>query len=292
MITRWGRYISGSYPPLPSVLFAGAWAYGVAGLFATVQPADNPWRPDTRTALTAATLFITLLLTRAADDIRDVEYDRRLNPSRPLPRGDVSTRDLMGLCAAGSALALLLNINSQAALPILAAQHGYCLLVLAVHALWRWPSGDKLILSLLVSSPAQLLLHLYIYVTYLGSMSLKPHSQALTALVVVTLASAHLELAKKITRDPRPAERSYVHTFGFTTSVVMALAAPAISAAVLLIQARMSLALIPMSVLPLVIPAAAAWLLRRKESPRWPPLAPPLYLVAALTSYLILGLEA
>ncbi|MEU7907076.1 hypothetical protein [Actinoplanes sp. NPDC049118] len=292
MTRRWARFVAGSYPPLPSLLFAVAWAYGVTGLFAAVDPRAAHWRPDAGTAVAALTLAVDLLLMRALDDIRDLDYDRRFNPGRPLAAGAVRTGDLLVLYAAGSALLLILNAGTPAAMAVLAAQLGYGVLVVAVHLRLRWPSGDDLLLSLLVSFPAQLLLHVYLYAGYLHGTGLAPDRDAWIAIGIVVLASVHLELAKKITRSPRPGERTYVDVFGLAGTTAVALIAPVVSAVLLLLLAqRASGAWALLAVVPLVLPALAGWRFFATSAPRWPAASPALYLLLTFAGYFLLGLQ-
>lgn len=290
MILRWARFVAGSYPPLPSVLFACAWAYGVTGLFAATDPRIEHWRPDAGTAVATVTLAVNLLLMRAVDDIRDLDYDRRFAPNRPLAGGSVRTGDLLVLYATGSVLVLVLNSGSPAALTILAAQLSYALLVLAVHHWFGRPSGDNLILSLLVSFPAQLLLHLYLYAGYLNTTGLTPDRSGVLAIVVVVLASVHLELAKKITRAPRPGERTYVDVFGLARTAGIALAAPVVSLALLLVAARPPTAWTLLVAVPLLLPAVAGWRFWKHAKPRWSPVSPLLYLLLTFIAYFAVGL--
>jgi hypothetical protein len=290
MIVRWGRFVAGSYPPLPSVLFALAWTYGVTGLFAAIQPGHPAWRPGGGTAVAALTLVVTLLLMRAVDDIRDVEYDRRFNPKRPLAGGAVRTRDLLVLFAAGSALVLALNAGSPAALAILAGQLGYCLAVLAVDQWLHWPPGDKLLLSLLVSFPGQLLLHLYLYARYLHDTSQHADHRGALAILITVLVTVHLEFGKKITRRLKPGERSYVGVFGLGSTVAIALAAPVLSVVLLVTGARATAVLLPLAVLPLALPALAGWRFWRTPAPRWPPAAPAMYVLLTFAGYFVLSL--
>ncbi|MEU4221425.1 hypothetical protein [Actinoplanes sp. NPDC026623] len=292
MTRRWARFVAGSYPPLPSVLFAVAWACGVTGLFAAVDPRATHWRPDAGTAVAALTLAVDLLLMRALDDIRDLGYDRRFNPGRPLAAGAVRTRDLLILYAVGSAGLLVLNAGAPAALAVLAAQLGYGALVVAVHLRLRWPSGDDLMLSLLVSFPAQLLLHLYLYAGYLHGTGLAASRDASIAIVIVVLASVHLELAKKITRAPEPGERTYVDVLGLAGTTAVALIAPAVSTALLLVSVRRPVgAWSLLAVVPLVPIVLSGWRFLAAAAPRWPAAAPALYLLLTFTGYFLLGLH-
>ena len=64
-------FLRGSYPLVPSVLFAVCWAYGVTGLFALTGPPAGPWRPGLGTAVAAVTIALDMLHMRIVDDIRD-----------------------------------------------------------------------------------------------------------------------------------------------------------------------------------------------------------------------------
>jgi hypothetical protein len=289
MIGRIWRYVIGSYPPVVSTLFAVCCAYGATALFATVDPNPGSWRPDLGTAIGAVTLMLDLLLMRVIDDIRDLGYDQVQNPKRPLPRGVVRIADLMVLYAVGVVIILAVNVGRGPALALIAGQLGYGLLVLAVHHWVHWPDGDHLVVSLLVSCPAQILLYLYLYAGYLRSTGHFADSSVWAALAVLVLASLHLELAKKIVRVPKPGERSYVATLGLRTTVLLAMVAPVAAAAVLLAASQpwspWTLAVLVPLVLPLV--ALARFL---RPTNRWHAQYSGFYLLLTLISFALPGL--
>ncbi|MFI7601245.1 hypothetical protein [Actinoplanes sp. NPDC049681] len=265
----------------------------MTGLFAAIDPRAAHWRPDLGTAVAAATLAVNLLLMRALDDIRDLDYDRRLHPGRPLAAGVVRRTDLCVLYAAGALLLPVLNAGNPVAALILAGQLGYGALVIAVHHWLRWPSANNLVLSLLVSFPVQLLLHLYLYVGFLQGTGLTPGRPGAEAIAVVVLASVHLELAKKITRIVRPGERTYVATFGLGGTVALALAAPIASMIVLLLGATRPLGhWWVAAVAPLSVVMVAGWRFWHSRESRWSAKAASWYLLVSFVSYLFLGLRA
>lgn len=57
---------------------------------------------------------------------------------------------------------------------MLLAQLAYAAGAIAVHRRWGRPSGDRLFASLLVSLPAPVLLHLYLYAGYLDASGRPP----------------------------------------------------------------------------------------------------------------------
>ncbi|MGN9809971.1 hypothetical protein ACTMSW_11520 [Micromonospora sp. BQ11] len=291
MIGRLLRYVRGSYPPVISVMTAVAWTYGVTGLYASVDPRVTTWTPGWSTSIAAATLTVNLLLMRAIDDIRDLEYDRLHSPNRPLAAGRVRITDLFVLYAVGSVVILAINLGNLVALAIVAGQLGYALLVLAAHRWLRWPDGDKLFLTLLISSPAQILLHLYLYAGYLRQVGHPADwPTCLLALGVVILATGHLELAKKIVRVPRPGERTYVTTIGLAPTVGMAMVVAIVSAALFVFSVR------PWSPWSLVVLVPLAWPLLAlhrfagQRRNRWPVTFSVLYLLATFAAYAVVGL--
>lgn len=265
---RVGRFVLGSYAPLPSAVFAVLWAYGITGLFAAVDPSGSGWRPGAGTAVAAVTLFIDLLLMRALDDVRDLDYDRRFHPRRPLASGAVRVRDLVVLYGAGAVVLMALNAAWPWRAAVLLVQLGYAAAAVWAHQRWGRPPGDRLFTSLLVSLPAPVLLHVYLYAGHLHSAGHGPDAYGLVAMTVAVLAAGHAEPAGKLTRAPRAGERTYVTTLGVTGTLALALAVAALSAALLAAFARPGWWTLA-AVAPLAVPAVAAWDFARGRT-RWP----------------------
>lgn len=294
MIRRLGLFVRGSYPLPLSALFAVAWAVGATGLYAAVDPRVHAWHPGRGTAVAAITVVVDLLLLRAADDLRDLPYDRRHNPGRPLARGAVLPRDLVVLLAAGTVALLLLNAGDRPAQLLLAAQFAYTAALVAAELRWGWPPGDAVVLSVLLSSPIQLLLNAYLYAVFLGDAGLRADRHVVPAVAVVMLAATHHELARKLVRSPGAEERTYVHVFGVRATTVIAVLFAAASTAVALAALR------PWTdgpgawgwlvLLPAAVVARAAWRFTRGRAPRWPLHAAFGYLLTAFTCYLLIGL--
>lgn len=288
-VVRPARFVRGSYPPLPSLVAAVLWAYGVTGLFAALDAGSSTWRPGAGTAVAAVTLFVDLLLMRALDDIRDLDYDRRFNPGRPLAAGAVRAGDLAVLYGAGAAVLVLLNAAWPWRAAILLAQLGYAAGAVAVHRRWGRPPAGDLFATLLVSLPAPLLLHLYLYAGFLDAAGQRAGASGAAAVAVVVLAAGHPELAGKLTRAPRPGERTYVTTLGVTGTATAAVALPVLSAGLLAAWSRAPPGWTLAALVPLVPPAAAAWRFSRGRT-RWPRSAPAVYMLLSFASYLVLGL--
>src|SRR5918999_4343855 len=162
MIRKWGRYVRAAYPPSIQVTYQVSTAVGLTALFAGVTGAVTRWRPDAELLITAVTLLICMLMMRALDDIRDLDYDRELNPGRPLPSGMVSKRDLYTMIAVGSALVLLLNAGRGVVLGMLVVLMVYTGVVIYLD-LAGWPHPDRMALQSAVNLPIQTLVCLYVY---------------------------------------------------------------------------------------------------------------------------------
>ncbi|MGW2544359.1 hypothetical protein ACWC5I_26625 [Kitasatospora sp. NPDC001574] len=295
VIRRLGLFVRGSFPLPLSVVFGALWAVGVTGLYAAVHPHAQHWRPGWGTVLAAVTVVVDLLLLRAADDLRDLPYDRRHNPGRPLARGAVLPRDLVVLLGVGAAVLLLLNTGNRPAQLLLAAQFGYLVLLVGAELRFGWPPGDAVVLSVLLSAPVQILLNLYLYAVFLGDTGLSADRHVLAVLAVVMLAATHHELARKLVRAPGERERTYVHAFGVraTTALAVGFAVASAVAALAVLrpwEAGAGAAWGWLVVLPVAVVLRAAWSFVRGGAPRWPLRAVVGYLPAAFTCYLLIGM--
>ncbi|MER7128595.1 hypothetical protein [Streptosporangium saharense] len=287
MIGRLGRYVLGSYPPAFYLPYGISWAVGVTALFTLADPRVTGWRPDVGVLVAALTFAIDLLLMRALDDIRDLDYDREHNPGRPLPSGAVRVGDLAVLIGVGVVVLLVLNAGRGIALVALAAQLGYALLVLAADRLLGWPSGDDVVTGLLVSFPVQILINLYLYAGVLHQTGLGPSWHAVLPLLTAATAYLHLEFARKVTRELRPGERSYVTVWGVERTAVLSVVSAVVSVVVALTFTRPWGWLV---VLPLGFVVSGAGAFWRRRAVRWPVLPPALFLLSSFVLYLVVAL--
>ena len=129
MLNRHGQYLAERFPlqrhgPLILVFAAAAVAHAA-------RLAGRPAAPGAM-ATAAVVVLLQFLLMRCADDVKDIEADRRWRPQRPLPRGLLSLADLAALAAVAAALQWSVVLLARpAALPLLAAVWGWFLLMTA-----------------------------------------------------------------------------------------------------------------------------------------------------------------
>lgn len=291
MIRRWGSYVGAAYRPSVQLPWMISWAVGLTALFASVTAPVTRWRPDAELLVTVLTLVVNMLLMRALDDIRDADYDRRVNPARPLPSGLVDERDLVTLVAVGSALLLLLNGGRGVALVMLAVQMGYTATVIALDRLAGWPHPDRLGLQLAVNLPIQTLLSLYVYAGFLRAEGLGPSAAGIVAVAAVTTGALCLELGRKATRRPRPGERTYATVLGPSGTSLAALAAAVTATVIVLVTIapwRSGAGWGWLVLAPLALPALAVARFAA-GAPRWPVALTLAYTPAMYTSFLAVG---
>jgi 4-hydroxybenzoate polyprenyltransferase len=291
MIARWGRYVGAAYRPSIQLPYTVSWALGLTALFAAVTGAVTRWRPDLDLLVTVLTLTLTMLLIRAMDDIRDAEYDRRVNPGRPLPSGLVRERDLVTLVLLGDAVLVALNAGRGVALAVLAVQIAYTTTIVAIERYTGWPDRDRVGLQLGMNLPILTMLSLYVYAGFLRSHHLHPTVAGFVAVLAVTVAALCMELGRKATRRPRTDERSYVSVLGPSGTSYTALGAAVVATLAVLVLVtpwRPGAAWGWLVLLPLALPGLAA-LRFASGALRWP-LAPTLaYIPAMYTSFLAVG---
>jgi hypothetical protein len=279
-------YVAGSYPLKAYLPLALAWTVGSAAAGALADHRIGRWTPDAGTVVSALTMVVGLLLMRALDDIRDHEYDRRLNPDRPLARGAVSARDLRVMIAVGAVLVLALNAWRWPVLCVVAGQLGYACLVIWVDRRWGWPAERATVTAFFVNLPVQLLINAFLYAGVLYSAGLAPSWPGTVGIAVATLAFLHLEFARKTTRRPRPGETTYVTVLGTAGTAALAVACAVGAVALMVVVAWQTVVLIVL----LAFPVVAAVRFRRLE--RWPYRPAALFLLAFHCGLALVGVAS
>lgn len=291
MIRRLGRYVGIAYRPSIQLPYTVSWAVGLTALFACVTGAVTTWRPDAELLITVVTLVITMLLIRALDDIRDLDYDRMVNPGRPLPSGLVRERDLFTMVAIGSAMLLLLNAGRGVALLMLVIAMAYTATVITLELRAGWPPGNRLGRQVAVNLPILSMLSLYVYAGFLRAEQVRPSGAGLAAVLAVTVGALCVELGRKTTRRPRPGERTYVTVLGPSGTSFTALGMGVAATVIVLVtigpwqdgRAWGWLVLAPLALPAIAVVRFAA------GAVRWPVMPTVAYVPAMYTSFLVVG---
>ncbi|WP_431819852.1 hypothetical protein [Burkholderia sp. F1] len=297
MIARLRLFVGESFPLRFFIPYSLIYAFGLTGLLAATDGRITDWTPDLRLLISAATLAVDQLVIRALDDIRDLDYDRRYNPARPLARGAVNRSDLIVLILCGAAFVLLINAGRGIADLILVIQLIYLILLAAIEKRFDWPGDGQLLTNLAISYPIQLALSVYLYADLLGIYTLAPTWPGALVILAAAIGLLHLELARKVTRRPRDGERTYVRIFGVRNTIRIASACAVLTS--LIVVALLQ---------PWASPSRSAWgwaallplipvvIGRLKFSdpalPRWPLRYAAWYILVMYASFLFVGLAA
>ncbi|MEV5977702.1 hypothetical protein [Streptomyces sp. NPDC052114] len=290
MITRLVKYAL-TYPLWFYGVLGLGWSYGLTFVYQAAHRSEGI-ASASGLAVTAVTIAVTLLLFRAVDDVRDLDYDRVQNPGRALVTGAVRVRDLMTLFFGGMAVLVLANAPRGLPAAAYAAVCAYVCVVLFIEWRWEWPKPDRLLAGLLVNIPHQTLMCGYVYLGTAHGRDTAPGLLDLAVALGFVLLLAHMEFARRLVRDPAPHLRTYVHTLGVTATAWTALGC-AIGAAALHLAA-----LRPWSpgeaegwlvLVPLVVPVVAAVRFHR-GAPRWSVGLAVLFLLLSFSSFAAIGL--
>ncbi|MEU7580359.1 hypothetical protein AB0B50_22490 [Streptomyces sp. NPDC041068] len=290
MITRLVKYAL-TYPLWFYAVLGLGWSYGLTFVYQAVHRTEGIASAP-GLAVTAVTIAVNLLLFRAVDDVRDLDYDRVQNPGRALVTGAVRVGDLMTLFFAGMAVLVLVNVPRGLPAAAYGAVCAYVCVVLFIEWRWEWPRPERLLAGLLVNIPHQLLMCGYVYLGTAHGRDNAPGPLDLVVALGFVLLLAHLEFARRLVRDPAPHMRTYVHTLGVRatrwTALGCAFAAAALQVAALRPwspgQAAGWLVLVP---LPVPVLAAVRF---HRGAPRWPLGLAVLFLLLSFSSFAAIGL--
>jgi hypothetical protein len=146
----------------------------------------------------SASFFLVLLYLRAIDEIKDLDYDRRHNPERPLVRGDVGTREVWCFAALIASAVMVMNAFLSARLAcFLAGDMAYGIGLLLLE---RYSPGFRLsiLLNLALTFPVSAALNVYAYL-YLLEQGSAPDLQFVWPLFAAYMAAfLHFEFGRKL----------------------------------------------------------------------------------------------
>ncbi|MDI5968849.1 UbiA family prenyltransferase [Streptomyces sp. SL13] len=262
---RLGRFVLRMFRPQIYVTYGVLWTLALEGGAERLAAPAGHWTPSWATAVRAASVVLALLFVRMADEQKDLEYDRRHHPDRPLVTGAITVAELRGAMALITVLVAALNllVSASSVLLILLAL-GYTLFLAALER--RFPRlVDNQVAGLLVSYPVQLLLSVYLCVSLVTGGAVHADGRLVALLAVFACVFLQFEFARKTEWRPDPQARLYSQVFGPRGSAAISLGLAA--GAVLLAPALLGRSgLWPAAAL--LFPVLGAWrfLLRRRPS--------------------------
>jgi 4-hydroxybenzoate polyprenyltransferase len=206
-------FVQETHPPLTYTLVAVTWS---VSLIALLEWAHGSVQFTLEAGLLAIVFFLMLLYLRAVDEVKDLNYDRRYNPSRPLVRGAITSTEIKWLAAGVSVVIIAISLRLGANLVCLAIlQMAYAI------ALWVLERRSRLfresiLLNLWVTFPVSATLNLYV-VIYLAERGLIPPLPDVIAIVAAHMSIfLHLEFGRKLKKPAfsAPGENGYARVLG------------------------------------------------------------------------------
>jgi hypothetical protein len=269
-LPRLGRFTLTRFRPPVYVTYGVLWPLALEA--SAVRLDTGSWRPSAASAVRAGSVVLALLFLRMLDELKDLGYDRVHHPDRPLVTGAITAPELRAAMTAITIVVTLLNafLSPVAVASVLAAL-GYGIFL-------AWLENrvaavrDGLLVSLLVSYPAQLLLSLYVYFSLAASGTIALHWQGIPLILAFAGVFLHFEFARKTCWHNDPGERSYSAVLGPVRSAAIAVgfAAGAVVLILVLFQPWRGswLEWAPLAMLGFPLYGAARFLRRAAES--WP----------------------
>lgn len=206
LLLRLGRFVAERFPLRShGVLTVALVLCGQAGAtLASDQPNVSGWIVA-RASVAAGLVFLQL---RALDDVLDAPADRRARPDRPLPRGLVTERELLGLALVcglvGGAVAVTLGPSALACYCLAAAQ----VWLLSIRTRRRATGSGRLPASALSHS---LIVPTVLALAWAASAPLAWSAQLVGTLLLAWGVGLALEVGRKIVMPDE--ERTGIETY-------------------------------------------------------------------------------
>ncbi|MFE7132100.1 UbiA family prenyltransferase [Streptomyces sp. NPDC057638] len=262
---RLGHFVRRMFRPRIYVTYGVLWTVALEGTAENLSGSGAAWTPSWPTGVRAASVVLALLFARMADEQKDLEYDRRHHPDRPLVTGAITVAELRGAMVLITVLLIVLNLLvSAVSVALILLGLGYTLFLVALERRFPRVAGNPLT-GLLVSYPVQVLLAVYLYGSLLSAGVIDADRRAVPLLAMFACAFLQFEFARKTEWRQDPGARLYSQVFGPRGSAAISLAL-AVGAVALGLALLGRAGLLP--ALALVLPALGAWrfLLRRRPS--------------------------
>ncbi|MFH9420090.1 hypothetical protein [Streptomyces sp. NPDC017529] len=217
-VPRLRAFFTERAPSRVYVTYAVLWVLALQGTLAVLSPAAD-WRLGPRLLAEIVSVYLALLFVRVVDEQKDLEYDRRHNPDRPLPRGAIDVAELRAAMALIVIAELALNTWLSAPLTVVMMLDLAYICFLVQLERWSATVRDRIFVNLLVSYPVQILLSVHIWLSFREATGTGPATHLLLAAVLCACTFMHYEFARKTSARKVPGATLYSNTVGLRGSV-------------------------------------------------------------------------
>lgn len=224
MLKRLNCYFKEMYPIIPRLIL-GAIIFAEIYFIILLNYGVTEFNLGIQEAVGAFSIFSFLLMLRIADDFKDYELDCKLFPTRPLPSGKVTKKDLKIFVSILVIFTAIINIAFMNNIPFFIFLYVYG----GLMAVWFFQKAKiqpNLLLALVTHNPVQMIMNIYIISFTCIKYSLPPFTY-ITIFTAFTLYFPALiwEITRKI-RAPKDETEyvTYSKLFGYKKATLFALA--------------------------------------------------------------------
>jgi hypothetical protein len=230
-VGRLNAFMSIIYEPKLHFAFAALWFLSLQGNM-VLQGGQGqvgeaqPWIFSIASIVGVVTLFLVMFYLRAVDEVKDLEYDKKYNPERPLVSGAVTMTDIHRYWLLGFLLIPIINLGLSPWLALfIFADMLYGLLLLKLEQ-WLPLMERSMMFNLLLTYPVSIALS--VYTLLLTDWILGVEIQASSILIIISYIMAFLNF-EIVRKNLWPAmadegEQFYSHDLGPIKAALLGLA--------------------------------------------------------------------
>lgn len=219
------------YEPKLHFAFAAFWFLSLQGHMVLQAGDGKPWIFSLVSLIGVTTLFLVMFFLRAVDEVKDLEYDKKYNPERPLVMGVVTITDIRRYWLLAFIVIPAINLGFGLWLALfIVADMLYGLLLLKLEQ-WLSLMGRSMIFNLLLTYPVSIALSVYTLLLTDWVLGVEVQPISLLIIGVYILAFLNFEIVRKNLWPSmaEEGEKFYSHDLGpikaATFALVCALAA-------------------------------------------------------------------
>lgn len=214
------------YEPKLHFAFAVFWFLSLQGHMVLQAGGGQPWTFSLASLIGVATLFLVMFFLRTVDEVKDLEYDKKYNPERPLVMGAVTMTDIRRYWLLAFLVIPAINIGLGPWLALfIIADMLYGLLLLKLEQ-WVSLMRRSMMFNLLLTYPVSIALSVYTLLLTDWVLGVKVQAVSLLIIGIYILAFLHFEIVRK-NLWPSMAdegEKFYSHELGPMKAASLALA--------------------------------------------------------------------
>jgi hypothetical protein len=218
------------YEPKLHFAFAALWFLSLQGNMVLQAGkgqglVTQPWVFSLASIIGVITLFLVMFYLRAVDEVKDLEYDRKYNPERPLVSGAVTMTDIRRYCLIGFLLIPAINLSLSPWLALfIIADMSYGLLLLKLEQ-WVPLMERSMMFNLLLTYPVSIALSVYTLLLTDWVLGIKIQSSSILIIGIYILAFLNFEIVRKNLWPvmAEKGERFYSHELGPIKAALLAL---------------------------------------------------------------------